>query len=365
MNKHKKIISIASVIIIILITVIFGHIDILVNNKNFDITTIGNIIKSRSIKVLGSTFLIALPIFIIIISYINNKYYELPIIVYLNVGIIALFISFFFFQVIAKEENKILDKQIRFMFNDFIKDIIPYISSDKLDYVKEYIKNTDLPEMSKEDELVSKSNKSLFKNAMFVLGITAAVCFGISLLLSVSQYSYNKIDKIKIFFINILPQALILLIVVAITEFIFLKKIPVNYKSLDPNEIKYFIINFLENETKEYKPNLPSINIENQQQTAAQQIVAQQSQLEAAQLAQLEIAQQAAQLEVGQQAVGQQAAQLEVGQQAVGQQAVGQLEAALQTDVQQTTDQQPSDGLTPEERRNKELFDLYSNPDRI
>ena len=234
---NKKNLTEVGVLFFVIIALILSHIDIMIKYKKLDIPTIAKIINTRTMFVFAGVFGF-LPILIIILSHINKTTYKIVPAVLINVGIIAIFISFFFFTLVSREENKILEKQIRFLFSDLFNDVLPFISSDKLEVIKTYIKNTELPNMKNEDINVAKSNKSLQNGAYAKLGITAGVGVVLSLIVAIAQYNIDNIsNKIKGWF-HTFREALVLLFIVAITELVFLYMIPVNYKSLDPNEIK-------------------------------------------------------------------------------------------------------------------------------
>lgn len=254
----KKLLSKIIIIVLVIVGVILGHIDIMIKTKKYDIPTIGKILQSRTMIVFGSIFGIFLPLSVLVLSYINKIYYDIPPIVLINVGFIALIISLVFFFIIAKEENVILEKQIKFLFEDLFKDFLPFISKDKLESIKTYIKDAELPNLSKEDKQVAASNKKLRDKSIFVLGMIGVIGFGLSFILAVAQYNNNVSIKERIikWMTHLLPESLILLLIVFLTYIIFLFIIPVNYKSLDPNEIKYFVVDFLEKRTKYYKTNL-------------------------------------------------------------------------------------------------------------
>lgn len=264
-NKKKNITEVG-VLFFVIVALILSHIDIMIKTKKLDIPTIANIINTRTMYVFAGVFGF-LPILIIISSRINKTTYKTVPAVLINIGIIAIFISFFFFTLVSKEENKILEKQIRFLFSDLFNDMLPFISSDKLEIAKTYIKNTELPDMANEDSKVKKSNKSLQNGAYAKLGIAAGVGVVLSLIVAMAQYNEDSFkDKIKGWF-HTFGEAFVLLFIVAITDLVFLYIIPVNYKSLDPNEIKYFIVDFLQKNTIDYKRNIlptittPTINI--------------------------------------------------------------------------------------------------------
>ena len=126
----------------------------------------------------------------------------------LNVTIISSFIGIFFFTYAATVEKEIIEDQSKTIAVSMANKVKYFIPGD----VKQKIIN-DLqkPDLSNEDKDVEKSNKDLRNKAFFVLGILFIV--GILATIIVS-----KIGNVGF---HIVKEAIIILLFVALTEFLF------------------------------------------------------------------------------------------------------------------------------------------------
>jgi hypothetical protein len=147
----------------------------------------------------------------------------------LNVTIVCTFIGVFFFTYAAKIEKDIVKDQSEYIASSMATDIRVFLPPS----VKEDItKNLTVPDMTDEDDSVKKSNTKLMKKAMLVLGILFIVGITFTFILT-------KIGKLDM---KILINAIIILLFVAITEFVFLNVITRNYNVADPNFVKYSLL---------------------------------------------------------------------------------------------------------------------------
>lgn len=140
----------------------------------------------------------------------------------LNVTIISSFIGIFFFTYAATVEKQILEDQSKYI-SETMADKVKFFLPDNIK--KEIANDLQEPDLSKEDKDAEESNKKLRNKALVVLGILFIV--GILATLTVS-----KIGNIGF---HIVKEAIIILLFVALTEFLFLNIITRNYKVADPN----------------------------------------------------------------------------------------------------------------------------------
>jgi len=140
----------------------------------------------------------------------------------LNVTIISSFIGIFFFTYAATVEKEILEDQSKYIAETMADNVKIFLPEN----VKQEIAN-DLqePDLSKEDKDAEESNKELRNKALVVLGILFIV--GI-----LATFVVSKIGNIGF---HVVKEAIIILLFVALTEFLFLNIITRNYKVADPN----------------------------------------------------------------------------------------------------------------------------------
>lgn len=157
----------------------------------------------------------------------------------IHVGIMALFLTIFFFTIAQYFEKKIIEKQINFVIDDFVGNALKPISDDDKTYIKKVINEKFNLDFTKEDNDVISNNKKITKKAWTFVAILVSI-------ISVFVIILGFIFKWDIYYIKFLfVSALVSLIFVAITETLFMSLIAQNYYSADPNQIKLKIIETL------------------------------------------------------------------------------------------------------------------------
>jgi predicted PurR-regulated permease PerM len=157
-----------------------------------------------------------------------------------HVSVMTIFLTIFFFTIASRQEKNITENQINFLLNDSIKDEVSALPEDIKTVLKEKVdssldKNKD--SLAKQDQDVANNNQKLtdfMTNLLFMILVCTAFFVFIA-------YYYFKWDISKLQYILI--SAGITLVFVALTETVFLFLIPSNYLAIDPNKVKYKIIN--------------------------------------------------------------------------------------------------------------------------
>ena len=162
----------------------------------------------------------------------------------IHVGIMALFLTIFFFTIAQYFEKKIIEDQIDFVIDDFVGNSLKPIPKTKKDELKKKINNAfNNQDLSKADDSVKKQNKKIYDKAWIFVGILLGIIFTIVLIC-------GFIFKWESYYIKFLiNSSLISLIFVAITETLFMFLIAQNYLSADPNKIKLKIVETLAKHT--------------------------------------------------------------------------------------------------------------------
>jgi hypothetical protein len=155
----------------------------------------------------------------------------------IHVGIMALFLTIFFFTVMQYFEKKIVEDQISFVIDDFVGNSLkPVKEETKNEIKKELNESFNNVDFSKVDQDVKKKNQKIENKAWVFVGILLGIVVTIVLILG---FIYRWERYYLKFLFN---SALVSLIFVAITETLFMFLIAQNYLSADPNEIKLKII---------------------------------------------------------------------------------------------------------------------------
>jgi hypothetical protein len=158
------------------------------------------------------------------------------------VGVMALFLTTFFFTIASTQEGKIVEKQMNFIMDDFIGGTFKSMDVEKKKDIKKYIDSAledAKKNMKDEDEKVKKQNDATTKKAFTFVGILSGII--IMVVLIIGFYFKWEQFYVKYLFFSSLTS----LIFVAIAESAFLFLIPKGYYSVDPNKIKKTIIDSL------------------------------------------------------------------------------------------------------------------------
>ena len=159
----------------------------------------------------------------------------------IHVGIMALFLTIFFFTIAQYFERKIIEDQINFVIDDFVGNSLKPVSKKLKDEIKDEInKSFAKQDLSKADDNIKIENKKVSKKAWTFVGILLGIIVFIVLI-------FGFIFKWDIYYIKFLfYSSIISLIFVAITETLFMYLIANNYLSADPNKIKMQIIDTID-----------------------------------------------------------------------------------------------------------------------
>jgi len=166
--------------------------------------------------------------------------------IFISVTFISIFICIFFFTYATRVEKTIVVHQTKDLVDELTGTILNYPSLKKT--LKPYIDDWKPPDMTSEDNKVAKANKVIVNKAVYIIGFSATTMLVFLLCLA---YIYN------ISFYSLIVPNLIILFLVAVTEFCFLTFIAANYISFDPNYIRYKILNVLKEFSK--SPTTPTI----------------------------------------------------------------------------------------------------------
>lgn len=159
----------------------------------------------------------------------------------IHVGVMALFLTVFFFTIAQYFEKKIIEEQIDFVIDDFVGNSLKPVPENTKKEIKEKIDNVfNSKDLSKADESIKKENKKISTKAW----IFVSTLLGIILVIVLTFGFIYKWDRYYLKFL--FNSALISLIFVAITETLFMFLIAQNYLSADPNQIKMKIIQTLD-----------------------------------------------------------------------------------------------------------------------
>ncbi len=161
----------------------------------------------------------------------------------IHVGIMALFLTIFFFTIAQYFEKKIIQDQISFVIDDFVGNSLKPVPKDKKKSMKDEI-NEEFAQQdfSKLDDNVKKDNKKISDKAWIFVGILLGIIIVVVII-------FGFIFRWEKYYLKFLfNSSLISLIFVGITETLFMYLIAQNYLSADPNNIKSKIIETLANQ---------------------------------------------------------------------------------------------------------------------
>ena len=147
----------------------------------------------------------------------------------MNVVFIATFIGVLFFTYGSRVEKDVVNEQVSYAVSQLFGDV-QFIGGKP---IQDMIGQIKPPNMENADRIVAESNKKLIMKVAIVL----SVFFVVGTLIA-----YFIARKYDVDFKKTLVKNIMILIVVAVTEFTFIKLFTSKYKSLDPNFIVKSII---------------------------------------------------------------------------------------------------------------------------
>ena len=162
----------------------------------------------------------------------NINYYELSINVIISVLFISLFIGVFFFTYGAYIEGLVVKNQMKFLSED-IGGYINLLGDNINKKVKQKI--LELPEINldEEDNKVKENNLLVMKKAINANSVFIVVAIAI-------VYYLNKTAQLNIS--DVVIKNFIILIFIGLTEYVFLNYFAADYISINPNLVKYTIV---------------------------------------------------------------------------------------------------------------------------
>jgi glucan phosphoethanolaminetransferase (alkaline phosphatase superfamily) len=167
--------------------------------------------------------------------------YEMIGKVMINVLLISVFISVFFFTYGVKIEKEVIINQMKVLTNDFMSHI--ELSGNTVNTNINKINNSmltpeNIKEMSKDDKEKLSGNKKIIKMVLIIIACLIFVVFFVVLML----VKMKKIENIR----EILFESSLILVFIAITEFCFVYFFGAKYISIDTNKIKLTVIKYLQ-----------------------------------------------------------------------------------------------------------------------
>lgn len=169
-------------------------------------------------------------IFIFFFHFLTFKIFtpDKQIFTVINIVMMALFISIFYFTAGSSIEETVLEKQIDYIVTDFAQGANVVLPQNIIDQIVNSLnqKQAGNPALDKQ---IKKYNNALIKKAMITIGtfvaITAIYVTGMTM--------NNDVDILPI-----LGECGFILIFIGLTEFLFARYIGGSYYSGDPNMVK-------------------------------------------------------------------------------------------------------------------------------
>ncbi len=169
--------------------------------------------------------------------------------VLLHVMLLSTFIVIFFFSYDSYVEGQVVKNSIISVVNSCVDDIILLVPEGTIPAGT--MDSLTVPDLEEEDSEVEKSNAKLLKKAGIFIGIFLAVGLVVIAVLWTLSINHEgwKFPKGKPLFRNnafsigrVCAENFVMLLFVALSEFIFTMFIAANYKPLDNNSVKRLII---------------------------------------------------------------------------------------------------------------------------
>lgn len=159
---------------------------------------------------------------------------ELVIKILINVLLISLFITFFFFTYATTIEKEVIVNQMKFL-SEHISNGINLLGPDLRNFIRQILSNIKTPDMEEKDKKVKDSNKIIINKV-----IKVNILFTLVMVFFILAISYRFSHKFDFF--EVIKQNIIILVFIAFTEFAFLTYFGARFISINPNDIKLNII---------------------------------------------------------------------------------------------------------------------------
>jgi hypothetical protein len=158
--------------------------------------------------------------------------------VLLNVVFFALFVTMFFFVMISRFELKSVDANVTRATAEMTSTLIGGLDAETKQTLNEALnRHLVVPDLAREDQAVKASNKKLLTNTWTVIGGIGAGVLAASTALA--YYFGLSIEQHYV-------DAGVVLLFVAMAEFLFLLLVAQFYQSIDTNKTKLKIIDTLQ-----------------------------------------------------------------------------------------------------------------------
>ena len=154
----------------------------------------------------------------------------------LAVAFATTFVAIFFFTYAKDVERKIVVKNVDYIIDNLSDDVIPFIPDNLKEKLANNLENIKLPNMDEEDKEVLENNHKLLEQSKNIFGPSLIILF-------LASFIICKTNNIK--FSKIITANLILLLMIAITQYSFLNYIIFDWISANPNKVKAEIIKAL------------------------------------------------------------------------------------------------------------------------
>jgi len=160
--------------------------------------------------------------------------------VLIQVVCIFIFLCAFYFTYASKMEGKIVENQVKFLINDIAQHNLHTLPDDKKDILINKLNSIDsnTPENKIKTDKIDASNKQLIDKTKKI-GIILSILIVIMILISFYLYKKGTIPFFKnLNLIPILKETGIILLFIALTEYIFVTYFAAEFISIRPNILK-------------------------------------------------------------------------------------------------------------------------------
>jgi hypothetical protein len=153
--------------------------------------------------------------------------------IFMQVFFVFAFLSLFFFLYVVVIEKEIFDSQIKYVVNSIYDDLFQTfpVPQEISSFALKYVNQVTLPNESHDD--ITSDNNVIYQNTIqlvIIFGIIFFTCLIMCFLLRVCLPIETHI-----------LENIVILSVIALTEYLFLNIVTRNYIAADPNHIKLFI----------------------------------------------------------------------------------------------------------------------------
>lgn len=148
---------------------------------------------------------------------------------------VGIFLTVFFFTYVASIESAIVKHEVKFLADNFAENV-KLLPPDAQESLRAAVLNIKLPDFTDTNDKIDSINGKIKFDTLLIMGLVGVAIFAIVFVVSMKRFCDFS-------FMDMFGKSALILLFVGLTEFAFLNLVPVHYYAVDPNHVKYYMLN--------------------------------------------------------------------------------------------------------------------------